>query len=90
MELWKQLHKHRTATVIEQTWRYYLHPIIDTPLGGSIVEGLTLAYGELAMLLEQAVEEQTQIGWDKLLLGMGTKTWRIIQEFIDVANPKAP
>ena len=42
IELCKQLAKCRTASIIEQTWRYYLQPILHIPLGSSIIEGLTI------------------------------------------------
>ena len=89
-ELWKQLRRIHTASVIEQTWRYYLHPIVGIPLGDSIIDGLTIAHGDLAGLLELAVREQQVIGWEKLLLGMGSKVWKTIQDLIDSANPKPP
>ena len=82
--------KCRTATVIEQVWRYYLHPIVGIPLGESIVDGLVIARGDLEMLLDLAVREQTEIGWDKLLLGIGSTTWKSIQELIDANNPQPP
>ena len=86
----KQLHKCRTANVIEQTWRCHLQHLIGIPLGDSIIDGLTIAHGELATLLQLAVQEQTLIGWDKLLLGMGSIMWKTIQEQIDSNNPKYP
>jgi hypothetical protein len=89
-ELWKSLHQHRTATVIEQTWRYYLQSLIAIPLGNSIIEGLPIAHGEVAVLLQQAVEEQSAIGWEKLLLGIGSTKWKMIQEVIDNGHPKPP
>ena len=44
-ELWSHLHKCRTATVIEQVWRYYLQPKLGILLGESIVDGLVIAQG---------------------------------------------
>mmetsp|Transcript_13731 Transcript_13731/g.19685 ORF Transcript_13731/g.19685 Transcript_13731/m.19685 type:complete len:438 (-) Transcript_13731:60-1373(-) len=90
VELWKQLHKGRTATVIEQTWRFHLQPLLAIPLGNSIIDGLPIAHGAVADLLQQAIHEQTTIGWDKLLLGMGTILWKSLQDLIDSSNPKAP
>ena len=89
-ELWKHLQKCRTASVIEQTWRFHLQPLVDIPLGDSIIDGLTIAHGEVAELLELAVNEQAIIGWDKLLLGMGSSTWILIQDRIDDGNPNRP
>ena len=90
MGLWKQLHKGRTASIIEQTWQYYLQPILGIPLGDSIIEGMQIAHGEAAALLPLAVEEQSIIGWDKLLVGMGSKSWKTLQDLIDSGNPRAP
>ena len=64
--MWKQMTKCRTANVIEQTWRFYLQPLIGIPLGGSIMEGLPIAHGELEDMLKIAVIEQKAIGWEKL------------------------
>ena len=82
--------KCRTANVIEQTWRYYLQPLLGIPLGGSIIEGLQIAHGDVADMLHIAVEEQSAIGWEKLLLGLGSTMWKRIQATIDAANPKPP
>ena len=90
IEAWKQLAKCRTANVIEQTWRYYLQPLLGIPLGGSIIEGLPIAHGELEDLLNLAVAEQTEIGWEKLLMGVGSHTWKTIQATIDSARPRPP
>mmetsp|Transcript_1987 Transcript_1987/g.3068 ORF Transcript_1987/g.3068 Transcript_1987/m.3068 type:complete len:602 (-) Transcript_1987:27-1832(-) len=90
IDMWKQLSKCRTASIIEQTWRYYLQPLLGIPLGSSIIEGLTIAHGDVAALLNLAVCEQTAIGWDKLLLGLGSITWKTLQEVIDSSNPKTP
>ena len=84
------MRKNRTATDIEQTWRFYLHSVVDIPLGDSVIDGLTIAHGEVADLLHLAVQEQQEIGWEKLLLGMGSKVWKTIQEIIDSGNPKPP
>jgi len=84
------LNKNQTASVIEQVWRYHLQPILGIPLGGSIVEGLIIARGEIADLLQVAIQEQAAIGWDKLLLGMGSNVWKTIQEITDNGNPKPP
>lgn len=85
-ELWKELHKCTTANIIEQTWRYYLQPLLGIPLGNSVIEGLTIAHGEVTALLQQAIQEQTGI----VLLGLGKATWKAIQDTIDSANPNAP
>jgi len=74
--MWKNLHSCNTATIIEQTWGFYLQPIIDIPLGNSIMDSLPIAYGEMATLLQQAINKPNTIGWEKLLLGMETITWK--------------
>jgi len=56
----------------------------------AIIEGLPIAHGEVAYLLQRAVDEQSTIGWDKLLWGMGSATWKLIQNIIDTNNPKRP
>lgn len=89
-EMWKQLHKCRTASVIEQTWRFYLQPLVAIPLGDSIIDGLTIAHGNLADLLQEAIQEQSTIGWEKLMVGMRSKAWKTIQNLVDSQNPKRP
>lgn len=90
MEMLKHLHKTRTATIIEQTWRYHLHPLVGIHLADSIMEGLKLTHRELAALVHLAVDEQTKIGWDKLLVGLGMVTWKTIKELVDVHNLEVP
>lgn len=42
-------------------------------------------------ILQQAIEDQTRIGWEKLLLvGTGTKLSKTLQDFIDSENPNPP
>lgn len=67
-----------------------MQPYLAIPLGSSIIEGLQIAHSEVACLLQQAVNEQSAIGWDKLLLGIGTGTWKVIQDVIDTGHPKPP
>lgn len=44
-----------------------------------------------AHLLQQAItEQQTAIGWCKLVLGFGSVVWKSLQDHIDRSNPKAP
>ena len=87
---WKQLHCCTTANIIEQTWRFHLQPLLSIPLGNSVIEGLPIAHGDVADLLAVAVHEQSIIGWEKLQLGLASRTWKNIQEVIDSANPNAP
>ena len=84
MELWKQLHQCMTADVIEQTWRFYLQPILNIPLGISVIEGLTIAHGNVAELLTVAVQTQSANDWDKLLLELASTTWKTIQDVIEM------
>ena len=37
-----------------------------------------------------SVQEQSEIGWEKLLLGMGSHTWQKLQDHIDAHNPVRP
>ena len=90
LDMWKSLHKQRTATIIERTWRFYLQPLLGLPLGTSMVDSLPTASGELAGLLQLAVDEQAQLGWEKLLMGLGTSAWKTLQDFIDTNNPTPP
>mmetsp|Transcript_13495 Transcript_13495/g.19358 ORF Transcript_13495/g.19358 Transcript_13495/m.19358 type:complete len:162 (+) Transcript_13495:1169-1654(+) len=90
IDLWKQLHRCKTATVIEQTWRRFLQRLVTIPLGESNVDTLPVVHGSVAELLHQAIEEQTRIGWDKLLVGTGTMLWKTLQDFIDSENPNPP
>ena len=90
VDLWKQMHKCRTATIIEQTWRQFLSPILGIPQNESIVNTLSVHHDEVSSLLQQAIQEQSVIGWEKLLLGMGTRLWMVLQDTIDAANPKPP
>mmetsp|Transcript_9813 Transcript_9813/g.14197 ORF Transcript_9813/g.14197 Transcript_9813/m.14197 type:complete len:187 (-) Transcript_9813:1220-1780(-) len=90
IELWKQLRRSNTAAIIEATWRHYLSPIVDIPLGNSIVDSFPIVHGELSDLLQQAIQEQEIIGWEKLLVGMGTVVWKTIQDLFDHDNPKPP
>ena len=85
IDLWKGMTKSRTASVIEQTWRYHLQPLIGIPLGSSVIEGLIIARGETAALLESAIHGQSAIGWDKLLLGMGSKSGKLCRNLLTQA-----
>ena len=89
-ETWQQLHKSKTATIIEQTWRRFLQPIVAIPLGESIVDTFPVVHGPVEELLQRAIDEQSTIGWDKLLAGIGTTLWMRLQDFIDAENPNPP
>ena len=84
-ELWKQLHKCRTATIIERMCL----PILGIPQGESLAI-LPAHHDDLSKLLQQATHEQSTIGWEKLLLGMGTTLWKTLQDTIDSRNPAPP
>lgn len=90
LELWKQLTKIETSNIIARTWRHYLLPLVGLPLPPFIEDSLPETYGDTEYLLHVAIYEQSQIGWDKLLLGMGSMVWRSLQQHLDSENPKAP
>lgn len=46
--------------------------------------------GESLKQRQAALDEQTEIGWDKLLIGFGSNAWRNLQDYIDINNPKPP
>lgn len=89
-ELWKNMHKCRTATIIEQTWRIHLQPLLVIPQGESIIDRLHVPHWAISKLLQKAITDQTIIGWDKLLLGMGATLWKTLQDTIDADNPAPP
>lgn len=89
-ECWKNLHKMTTAVIIERTWRHHLQPLINISHETNSFESLPNTYGDTSVLLRLAIKDQNEIGWDKLLLGMGSRAWKLLQEHIDYANPKAP
>jgi len=80
----------RTATIISQTWRHHLHSILGLTLGNDIIDTIPVVYEETETLLQQAIKEQSDIGWEKLLVGLASTTWRTLQDFIDSNNPRAP
>jgi len=59
-------------------------------LGNNIIDTIPVAYGETETLLRQAVQEQSDMGWEKILVGMASHTWRTLQDFIDANNPRKP
>mmetsp|Transcript_2298 Transcript_2298/g.3493 ORF Transcript_2298/g.3493 Transcript_2298/m.3493 type:complete len:213 (-) Transcript_2298:2130-2768(-) len=63
-EMWKQLRKIRTATIIEQTWRHHLGTLLAILLGDNLVDSLPVVHGDISTLLQHAIQEQTSIGWD--------------------------
>ena len=91
LDLWKALHRCKTATVIEQTWQSFLQPILGITQGGSIVDTIPVTHGDVTILLQQAIHEQSIIGWDKLLLGMGSEMRREArQQAKDRSLPSTP
>ena len=90
MEMWKQLSKCHTAPIIEHTWRHYLHPLVAIPIGNSLYAGIPITHGTSHQLLHSAISEQTRIGWDKLLVGLGSSAWITLQDYLDSNNPKPP
>mmetsp|Transcript_5411 Transcript_5411/g.7978 ORF Transcript_5411/g.7978 Transcript_5411/m.7978 type:complete len:324 (+) Transcript_5411:1067-2038(+) len=89
-ECWKSLHTAKTSVIIERTWRLHLKKYIAIPYEENIADSIPIAYGETAFLLCIAISEQEAIGWEKLLLGMGSSVWRALQAHIDSSNPNPP
>ena len=88
---WEFLRKQRTSPIIEHSWRMHLQILVGLPTGESITDTVAPAvHGELAALLTLAIQEQTTIGWDKLLVGMGAQSWKTLQGYIDANNPRPP
>jgi len=88
--LWKELYRARTATIIERTWKQKLSSLLAISSGENIVDSLPEAHGEVGSLLHRAVQEQNEIGWEKLLLGISSTTWKSLQDLIDSNNPHRP
>jgi len=86
-ELWKHLTKIQTSQIIARTWRHYLLPIVGLPLPPFVEDSIPETRDGTHYLLHRAIFEQDQIGWDKLLLGMGSTVWRSLQHYLDSENP---
>ena len=90
-ELQKQLVKLRTAVVIQQVWSLHLCPLVALPRTADLLETIAVnTHGDVNFILCAAVEEQEIIGWEKLLLGMGSSLWQSLQHHIDDNHPKPP
>lgn len=65
-------------------------PAAFPPLADVTVTLPILAH-DIVYLLHLAIQEQTEMGWDKLLLGCGSMVLRSLQAYIkSQRNPKAP
>ena len=89
-ELLKQLHKNRTSFLILRAWKTHLLPLLGLPLSADVTANLPIIGDEIGVMLEAAIASQAEIGWGKLLLGLGSTVWRSLQEHIDAQNPKPP
>lgn len=87
-ELWKQLVQFKTSAIIARTWRHFLLPLVGLPLPPFAEDSIPETHGDTEYLLNVAIYEQSQIGWDRLLLGMGSMVWRSLQQRLDSENPK--
>lgn len=65
-------------------------PVSRHTTGGSVLDTITIAYDTINDVLQQAIQEQSDIGWEKLLSGMGTVTWKTLPDMIDAGNPAPP
>lgn len=90
-ELQKQLVKLRTAVIIQQVWSLHLRPLVALPRTADLLETIIVnTHGDVTFFLRAAIEEQAIIGWEKLLLGMGSSLWQSQQHHIDANHPKPP
>jgi len=90
-ELEKQLIKNRTSVIILRSWKEHLLPRLGLALPSDITAVVNIVLDDdTAYLLQWAIRDQTEIGWDKLLLGFSSTIWSRIQANIDSYNPKAP
>jgi len=90
-EFQAQLTKMKTAVLIQQVWAIHLRPLLQLPPSTAILEHILIhTHGDVSFFLRAAIAEQNEIGWDKLLLGMGTTFWQSLQQHIDANNDKPP
>ena len=62
-------------------WVLYLCPLLHLPSSTDIWDHAVLnIHGDENFFPYVAVAEQTEIGWDKLLLGKGTAFWQVFTE----------
>jgi len=89
-ELIKQLHRNRTSLIILRAWKDHLLPLLGLPPSSDITSTLPVIDDDITYMLQYAIKEQNEIGWDKLLLGLSSSVWKSLQSGIDSHNPKAP
>ena len=90
-ELQRQLIKINTATIIQRAWAIQLRPLLALPPSNDLLDTLLLkTHDDIYFCLQAAIDEQDAIGWDKLLLGMGSSMWQTLQSLIDNDNPRPP
>jgi hypothetical protein len=89
-ELLKQLTRNRTSLIILKTWSTYLLPLLGLPAVSDITSSMPVIDDDISFMLRCAIHDQTEIGWDKLMLGFSSSLWKSLQSGIDSYNPKAP
>jgi len=89
-ELIKQLGKNRTSLIILRAWQEHLLPVIGLPPSTDITATRPVIDDDISYMLHYAIQDQTEIGWSKLLLGLGSKVRISLQSSIDSQNPRAP
>jgi hypothetical protein len=55
-----------------------------------ITSSMPVIDDDISFMLRCAIHDQTEIGWDKLVLGFSSSLWKSLQSGIDSYNPKAP
>mmetsp|Transcript_15421 Transcript_15421/g.21966 ORF Transcript_15421/g.21966 Transcript_15421/m.21966 type:complete len:963 (+) Transcript_15421:236-3124(+) len=90
-DLQKQLTSLKTALVIQRVWSIHMRPLLALHNTPDILETVLVdTHGDVHFFLRAAIAEQDRIGWDKLLLGMGSSLWQSLQQHIDSNNPRPP
>jgi len=89
-ELVKQLKRNRTSLIILRAWSAHLLPLLSLPPMEDITTTLPVFDDDINYMLQYAIQDQSEIGWDKLLLGLGSSVWKSLQSGIDSYNPKTP
>ena len=88
-ELLKQLRRLRTSHIIIRAWSTHLLPLLCIPPLEDISSTIPVIDVDINYMLQYAIQDQNDIGWDKLLLSLSSSLWKSLQSGIDSYNPKA-